>query len=269
MIGRAGFPGSCGVVRGPLGFSALEAARLVGVDSSLAIALDAGDADSYGGAGQTWSDLSGGGRDYYRGADGTASIDDPMFNGVAGRRSAAEFWSYDGGDMFSPVNANGTFENGHHKDGATRTFLFYLSVATLSATQRVYAGINNALQVGIELAVNTSGEIFLGVGNGTTITGFSSTAAASTDTPFVGLVSYTINGSGFFLVNDTTETFTATVPSPSASNAANGYTIGARPNGGVPLLNGAHQSIFTGFDTALSQADAKALSAMIRQRGLN
>lgn len=68
--------------------------------------LDATDADSYPGSGQTWANLidtpaDGSGQtdfDVWRGGSSSASTDDPTFNGTAG--DSAAYWSFDGGDYF-------------------------------------------------------------------------------------------------------------------------------------------------------------------------
>lgn len=68
--------------------------------------LDATDADSYPGSGQTWANLiaspaDGSGQtdfDVWRGGSSSASTDDPTFNGTAG--DSAAYWSFDGGDFF-------------------------------------------------------------------------------------------------------------------------------------------------------------------------
>lgn len=234
-----------------------------------ALSLDAGDRTSYGGTGQTWTDLSGGSRNFTRGADTSASTDDPTFNGTAGGLSASEFWSFDGADRFAQANANGAFENAHHKDGATRTFCAYLLPASLSAGQVIYGAINSGTNIGVSFLVTSAGTLRLQVGNGTSATSFTSTGALTASSAAFVLVSYTINGASFFLINGNAETFTATVSSPSASNATNAYSIGAAPNGTSPILSGGHLSIVGGFNAALSQAQAVALSTMIRQRGLN
>ena len=76
------------------------------VEDGLSLHLDAGQSASYGGSGQTWSDLTASGFDFHLGKTGTASSDDPTFNGTAGDESADEYFSHDGGDIYKTVSAH-------------------------------------------------------------------------------------------------------------------------------------------------------------------
>lgn len=79
---------------------------LDGVLDSVCCDLDATIAASYGGTGQTWANLTtspadGAGRtdyDFFLGADGSATTDDPTFTGSAG--DPAAYFALDGGDYF-------------------------------------------------------------------------------------------------------------------------------------------------------------------------
>lgn len=80
----------------------------LGLTTNLQICLDAGASDSYT-SGETWTDLSGNGNHFYRGADGTADGANPTFNGAVGAQSANEYWSFDGGDYFTLVPSVSTW----------------------------------------------------------------------------------------------------------------------------------------------------------------
>ena len=86
--------------------------------SGLQLCLDAGSASSYDGSSQKWLDLSGNGQDFFRGADGSATTDDPTFNGSAGGLSSSEYFSLDGGDFFRYDAANTAAMNGVHHNNA-------------------------------------------------------------------------------------------------------------------------------------------------------
>ena len=70
-----------------------------GLTTNLQFCLDAGAGDSYT-SGQKWLDLSGNGQDYFLGADGSASSDDPTHNGTVNARTSAEYFTLGGDDWF-------------------------------------------------------------------------------------------------------------------------------------------------------------------------
>lgn len=86
------------------------------VVSSAILDLDATISASYGGSGQTWANLipnpadgeSQTAYDFWLGADGTSSTDDPTFNGSAG--SAAAYFTTDSGDFFQ-LKSHTTFSS--------------------------------------------------------------------------------------------------------------------------------------------------------------
>ena len=99
--------------------------------ASTVFELDATRSDSTDGSSQTWSNRTAvpadsaaqTDYDFYRGANSTATTDDPTFNGSAG--SAAAYWSFDGGDFFSiKSGANTTFLNNLHKTTGGADFWF-------------------------------------------------------------------------------------------------------------------------------------------------
>lgn len=74
------------------------------VTDGLQLHLDAGDAASYSGSGQVWSDLTANGYDFHFGTTSSAEGSDPTFNGTAGNKSGNEYMSTDGGDRFQSVS---------------------------------------------------------------------------------------------------------------------------------------------------------------------
>ena len=95
-----------------------------GLTSGLRVVLDAGSADA--GSGQSWLDVSGNGVDFFRGADGNSSTDDPAYNGTLGNLSSSEYYSYDGGDFFTYDSTNESWMQDMHKDNAEFSIAMWL-----------------------------------------------------------------------------------------------------------------------------------------------
>ena len=121
----------------------LGAGRRAGiVTDGLALHLDAGDADSYQGIGHLFADLSPVGNDYVRGSTGSSDGNDPTFAGVAGAKTANEYFFGDGNDFFTEWVSAGisrligrqdqafTAEFWIHVANDTRWFLFTNSYAS-------------------------------------------------------------------------------------------------------------------------------------------
>lgn len=86
--------------------------------------LDATILSSYGGNGQTWSNLTATGTlyDFHLGTDSGSSTDDPAFTGTADDEAA--FFAMDGGDFFTVKSNTGTiFDDMHKTTGASPTWL--------------------------------------------------------------------------------------------------------------------------------------------------
>ena len=111
-----------GLANGCRGGAVESSPYLDGVIASAVCDLDATCLDSYGGSGQTWSNLiaspaDGAAQadyDFYLGADGSASTDDPTFTGTAG--DTAAYFAMDGSnDFFTIKGGNTSFINAMHK----------------------------------------------------------------------------------------------------------------------------------------------------------
>ncbi|MCA9515435.1 MAG: hypothetical protein KC635_10860 [Myxococcales bacterium] len=101
----------------------------------LVMYLDAGDAASYAGAGeQLWKNLVAAPADGRAQADydfqlgpSSGTGDDPGFHGVAGQKSANEYFTFGGGLRFILASgANTPFINSIHKDGARYTMVLWV-----------------------------------------------------------------------------------------------------------------------------------------------
>lgn len=134
---------------------------LADIVSSTLIDLDASISDSYGGSGQTWSNLvtaTGTDYDFYLGANGSASTDDPTFNGTAG--NSAAYWSFDGGDFFRIKNGNTAWLNSLHKTTGGTDWWAMLVFKNSDTTWQYSRGFGNSrsttLYAGISLHLTNS-----------------------------------------------------------------------------------------------------------------
>lgn len=151
----------------------IDVIRHLGLTSGLKLCLDAGDVSSYSGSGQIWNDLSGGNYFFTRGANTNASSDDPTFNGVAGRQSASEYWSFDGGDAFFYNTTNPGWIENLHKDNAIWSLAtwFYYVAGGANTFSPIFLTADSGADVGFLFAVDHDNNLsFFIVNNGVNIT---------------------------------------------------------------------------------------------------
>jgi hypothetical protein len=247
----------------------IEAIRQLQLTSNLQLALDAGDALSYPGSGTKWLDTSGNGYDFNFGAT-TAS---PTFNGASGGRSSAEYMSLDGGDHFVYDSANETWMNNLHKDNALWSWAAWLQIGTLGTAQRIFgtSSANNA-QVGVDVAFGATNLLTVSFRNGSGSSGLNAASTLTTAGSVWEFFGQSINegtGAGGILhrKNDTTDTDTSTISSPSASNATYTMQIGAAGNSITPLLSGARIAMLAIWQgVALTDANLKSVFNATRLR---
>src|SRR5688572_10725967 len=103
----------------------------LGLTANLKLCLDAGDNLSAPAAATSWLDRSGNGYDFFRGTTSGADATDPTFNGTPGELSAAEYWSFDGGDFFRYDTTNETWMQNLHKNNALLSFFCWLYLPSL------------------------------------------------------------------------------------------------------------------------------------------
>lgn len=116
---------------------------LDGVLPSTCCDLDATIADSYT-SGQTWANLiaspaDGAGQtdyDFYLGADGSVSTDDPTFTGTPGDSGA--YFAYDGGDIHLLKGANPPLFDTLHQSGSTFWMAAAVNIADANAVNRIF-----------------------------------------------------------------------------------------------------------------------------------
>lgn len=220
----------------------------LGLTTNLKLCLDAGDIESYIGSGQTWSDRSGGGYDFYRGTTSGAEGSDPTFNGTAGHNSSGEYFSVDGGDWFTLAQTNPSWVQTLHKAGAKFTWAgwFYLNNITSTSQNFAQTGdLDSSGFNGIQLGNSGSTLRAIGVaivnGSATVVYGKHSTAIANNNAwNFLAVSVDMAAGNVNFQVNATSEantsqTFTGT---PSSASAGATLQIGASGVGFGPDVTG-------------------------------
>lgn len=211
--------------------------------------LDAGLSASYA-AGQTWANIvaapaDGSGitaYDVYLGTSSGATAEDPTFNGVAGTNSAAEFWSFDGGDFFTLVGANTTFNSDIHQDDATFTWYAFLQTGSSGASGS-YIGTVGVADTGfrIEGQGGSGADLNLEILNAG-VAALDKTASGwlATSTKYMLAVSYSDPGAvGFFYKNNgsgrTVSSFTGALSSPAAGAATHKLQICAGGDNNAPI----------------------------------
>ncbi|MBZ9850122.1 LamG domain-containing protein [Mesorhizobium sp. CA14] len=242
----------------------------LGLTSNLRLCLDAGAAASLPTGSTKWLDLSGGGYDFFRGVTVGAEGSDPTINGTANARSSAEFLSFDGGDYLTYDSANEGWMNNFHKAGAQWTVATWIWYA--ASTSAGFIGTNgNSVSPGFAVGMNGSGKLATIVHNNSTQI-INNATAASIPTGGWCFLANSFDSSGgatgnILAINGAYETATATLNSPSASNAAVTMQIGSRANGTVPLPNGSRMAGFMIWEgRALNQAELTAVFNATRVR---
>lgn len=209
----------------------IDAIKYLGLQSGLKLCLDAGDADSYT-SGQVWLDRSGGGYDFNRGSGSGSDGADPTFNGVAGRQSSGEYWSFDGGDYFTYDSANETWMQNLHKNNSVWAVAVWAYISSLPVNFASYFADANGVsdEVGVDFFVRFSGNLRLSVQDGTNPSatlGISTTATVNTNAwNFLAVQVDEASGTGFLQINDTQEDKTTTYSGPTTGSATRTMQIG-------------------------------------------
>lgn len=247
-----------------------------GLSTGLQFVLDAGSASSYDGSSQKWLDLSGNGQDFFRGADGSATTDDPTFNGSAGGLSSSEYFSLDGGDFFRYDAANTAAMNAMHKNNALWSAAFFVYLSAGGSDRGIFGTNDNS-------SGSTGVNIRADQGSGQNQIRFRATrgnapAAANQSTPnswltegawnFIGVSVDEAGGTGH-IWSDTggDHSFTSTYDTPSSS--ASDYTLELCSNGnaGSMLNSGSRMGMAAFWDgVELSAANFSTLHAAMGGR---
>tara|TARA_Y100000310_G_scaffold70538_1_gene66223 strand:+ start:5265 stop:6104 length:840 start_codon:yes stop_codon:yes gene_type:complete len=243
----------------------------VSLDTNLFCCLDAGNIDSYDGSGQTWADQTSNGTDFWLGADGGSSTDDPSFQGVAGAESNAEYFLLDGGDFFT-VKVMSTNIQNLHKDSADWTIVAWVFIPTggwslndgwfgdadaTASTVGVYTPTAASTAARLEVNKGSAGAamsettaVGIGTANAWNLIGISLDEAAG------GSASFFYKRSGG---SSTATTFDATYTSPSAASATYDFAIGQKGSGSGILDNLTRFAGFFMFNASLTQANLDSI----------
>ncbi|MFA5897924.1 MAG: LamG-like jellyroll fold domain-containing protein [Hyphomicrobium sp.] len=239
---------------------------------SLKLCLDATDIESYEGQGQVWRDRSGNGYDFNRGVDSAATAADPTFNGIAGRRSRNEYFSFDGGDLFTYDSANEAWMNNIHKDNAKFTIAGWVQFPSVATYQTVCATEGFVADIGFILCMTNSAKLQFNARYGASLNTLGLTSVASISAATWTFVAVTVddaigvNGAAL-VINGTSQLFTSTYATPSASAAVDTFRIGARGTSGIPLLNGARMGGLVAWEgVALTTTQLASIYAATRGR---
>ena len=225
------------------------------VFGNLVCHLDAGDADSYSGSGQIWSDLSVEGNDFYLGATSSSQASDPTFNGAAGGESSGEYFSLDGGDWFTVVSdpSGNIFRKLGRSDIplTIEMWCYALSWGFKFGGGNISLGTDRGLQ--LFMNNNASKAALLAEPTGTP---FEQQTDMPTGTWFQNVVAAKPDGNTTCTwYRNGTPDGTGTLNNTWSSGASThtGFTFGAML-GMAPLLNGSRIAIIRVYDAILSDA---------------
>jgi len=276
FAGATGWP-----ITSPSGFEQMCTANLTlasslyniayeaGLSTNLKLAMDAVDFKqiSYG---QYWFDPLNP-EDFSRGANATASTDDPTLNGSAG--VATTYWSFDGGDFFRYLGANPTWLQNFHKDNAALTIVGIVFNPTGgNAGALPICGTTRTTGTGFFYWGNGGPHQFVAKNGGSDAINKSGGTISENAWHFlaVSLNEATGAGGGFLYKDGAydqvsgSDTFTSTYSSPSASSSTDTLEIGSNGNAQFLTVNGGRMQGVMIFDTALSKADLDTLYAAVK-----
>lgn len=267
-----GFGGSSG---GSGGTSLLDLISQAGLLSNLQLCNDVGSSSSYPGSGQTWSDLSGNGVDFYLGADGSVTATDPTYTGVGD----AAYWLHDGGDYHRLVAAsNPSWVDAFHKDNAVGTILVCHRTPSSLTGNFDLCGTDNIDGGNIGFALESFGgalrfHVYNGSGYVLDVTAGSTLSTSAGHMTAVAWNEATGAAGGFFWDNgayvqvSASDTWTSTYSSPSASNSPNKLELGAGGAGDRPLANTWRTYAYAMWSTKLSKANLDSLYSAAQAAG--
>lgn len=256
-----GHPTALGIVSG------------LGLATNLKLCLDAGDANSYAG-GASWLDTAGSGYDFFRGTTSGADATDPTFAGTSGKRTSSEYFSSDGGDLFTYDTTNETWMNNIHKDNALWTFAFWYYSA-VTGVARGLAGTDggSSATIGFDLFITAganSPRILIADGSGSNALDYNPGGAITASAwNFLGFsVDETDATTGARIVRNGSATTTAgTYATPSASNATYTLQLGGRGNSVQPYGNGDRMGMVWAWEgTALTTTNLSDIYTASRTR---
>lgn len=201
-----------------------EVIRGLGLTSGLVLCLDAGDLASYDGSSQTWTDRAGTNH-FFRGTSIAATAEDPTFNGVAGAKSDAEYFSFDGGDRFTE-NFTHAYANDWHKNNGAFTLLAvpYIGAAKAALSQVFNCtGQQSTGAPGVSMYINAADTLSLfhaidDVGSAEVLTTAATVALNSWN--FLAAAFDEATPAADLVINTTAQAFVPTASTATAAKAA-------------------------------------------------
>lgn len=249
---------------------------LDGVLASCICDLDATISDSYGGTGQTWSNLitspSTGelqtDYDFHLGADSSSDTTDPTFTGTAGTTSA--YFSHDGGDFFTCKDNATYLSNAYRTDISNPTTIVVCLQLASTAFQYLFGQGEFNTNRGWSLRMNSGTLQTLAYGDVTfaneTVKS-SPSIAATTDTCFIFSVDQNA-GTGKQAINSTTMTAwtTSGVTFTGPASTSWSFLIGAALNNASPIKSGSRVYHFSAFNEVFDDTKTSAVVSHLNTR---
>jgi hypothetical protein len=247
----------------------MEIITELGLTTGLKLALDAGDANSYSGSGQSWLDVSGNGYDYFRGATVSGETSDPTFNGVAGGRSSSEYFSFDGGDYFRYDAVPEAWMQALHKDGAVWSGFAVVYTPSLTANLRIFNTRSGSV-TGVNFGQTVLGKANASSFSGATQTALTSSAALTASAWNAVGFSWTENGASdnrLITVNGAVEVSSGGYTTPDPTDAVVGAGIGADGAGTTPFATNTRLAMLAMWQgTALTSVQIASIYNRIKSR---
>jgi Concanavalin A-like lectin/glucanases superfamily len=233
----------------------------LGLSNGLQLCLDAGDIASYDGTSQTWLDR-GQGNDFFRGTTSGAQASDPTFNGTAGALNENEYFSFDGGDVFTLDTTNPDWVNSIHKSNAKFTLAGWIYVNALGLDHVIFGtnsgGITNIGYIFYVAAADDFLNFFTTNGAAQDVL-VTTTGAVKTGWNFLAISGNEEANSATLQINGTQESFALTYVTPSAANATFTLQIGGGGNSAFPLPSGDRMGGAMMWNRSLSDAEMLSL----------
>jgi hypothetical protein len=250
----------------------LSAIQRLGLTTDLVLCLDAGDAASYDGSSQTWTDVSGQGNSFFRGSTSASQASDPTFNGSAGSQSASAYFSFDGGDWLTESSAH-TFADSWHKNNAVWTFVMVFYRVS-DAAHAIFYNSDGTTEHGVGIQIAGSDQApFVNAFNGSGSAALSlnpSAALALTKNAWnfyaVALNEATGANGATVRVNGNSESLTSTYSSPSSTNPTRATLIGATGDTSLPLPSGSRLAAVAAWNTRLTDTNLENLYTLLKAK---
>ena len=232
------------------------------ITAGLQLHLDAGDAGSYPGSGQVWSDLTANDFDFHIGETSSSERSDPTFNGSAGVKSINEYFACDGGDWFKQSAAfSGSIMRlaGRNAQPFTMEAWIYAVAPPRRYSHILSSSDGAARDRGISFDLNRVAGKLNGLAQPrNSLFGASTTVAGNNAWHQFGLVA-TLDGTTctYYLNGAADGTFTKNNSRWTTGNSTNVMRIGSsgRRAGDKPFLNLHRVQIVRMYDVELSAAD--------------